>query len=536
MRSPRAQKSPAAAELDDTTPFALRISKVRHDLRNSIGHVLGFADMLLEDAADSGREAARGDLEIIVRTANRMTAQVNATLDARKVRSAPDKVHGLRGQIASAAGKIVSATERLARLPGAGAEKMFQDDLGRIAGAARHALEAAQTTLMTLVTAAGESDTAFFRSAQPLIDWAPVRTKAAAVKPSIVGGVILVVDDLAENREMLSRRLSRLGYSVELAENGERALEFVAGHAVDLILLDIMMPGVNGIEVLQRLKANAATQHIPVVMLSSTDQADTVVNCIQLGADDFLPKPFNPTLLMARIEASLAKKRLHDQETIFLQQLQVERDTSERLLLNILPKPIAERLKQGEAVIADGFSDVTVLFTDFVDFTKYSTVTPPRELVSRLNEIFSTFDELCEQSGLEKVKMIGDGYMVAGGVPVARADHAEAMAELALAMQREVTGFGAGHDQPFRMRVGMHSGPVVAGVIGRKKFAYDLWGDTVNLASRMETYAPSGGILVTAATHKLLKGKFAFKPGRVLRVKGRGRVLTYSLLGRKPEQ
>lgn len=530
----RVSKAAPTVEAEDDSPFGLRVSKVRHDLRNSIGHILGFADMLREDATEQGSEVTRKELELICRVANRMTAQANACLEARKIRSAPASVRTLQKQLADEAAVIVAATGRLTSQPQLPSDKNFTDDLARIAGAARHAFESTQTALATLVAGPDETDTAFFRALPPLIEWSPVRLKSAALKPSQAGGVILVVDDLEENREMLSRRLSRLGYSVELAENGQRALEFVAKQAVDLILLDIMMPGLNGIEVLQRLKADAATQHIPVVMLSSTDQADTVVNCITLGADDFLPKPFNPTLLMARIESSLSKKRMHDQETAFLQRLQAEQDISERLLLNILPKPIAERLKQGEAVIADGFAEVTVLFSDFVGFTKFSAATTPKELVGRLNEVFSAFDQLCERHGLEKIKMIGDAFMVAGGVPVPRADHAEAVADLALEMQREVARF-SGEGGMFRMRIGINSGPVVAGVIGRKKFAYDLWGDTVNLASRMESHAAAGGILVTAATHKLLKGKFRFKSGRVLRVKGKGRVTTYSLLGRKSD-
>jgi len=267
-------------------------------------------------------------------------------------------------------------------------------------------------------------------------------------------------------------------------------------------------------------------------MLSSADEIDTVVRCIHLGADDFLPKPFNATLLIARIESSLSKKRLRDRETAFLQRLQAEQDTSERLLLNILPRPIADRLKQGETIIADSFAEVTVLFTDFVAFTKLSSSVPPKVLVGRLNDIFSTFDQLCEQHGLEKIKMIGDAYMAVGGLPTPRADHAEAAADLALAMQREVTRFNTGNGQPFRMRVGLNTGPVVAGVIGTRKFAYDLWGDTVNLANRMEAHAPTGGILVTAATYERLRARYTFKPGRVIRVKGKGQVLTYRLLSK----
>jgi class 3 adenylate cyclase len=201
-------------------------------------------------------------------------------------------------------------------------------------------------------------------------------------------------------------------------------------------------------------------------------------------------------------------------------------------LLNILPQPVAARLKQGESTIADSFSDVTVLFSDFVDFTKLSTGIPPKVLVGRLNEIFSAFDELCERHGLEKIKMIGDAYMAVAGVPTPRSDHAAAAADLALAMQAAAAQFAAGDGPTFRLRIGLNSGPVIAGVIGTKKFAYDLWGDTVNIASRMEEHAPTGGVLVTDSTYQRLKEDYSFKPARVIKVKGKGEVLTYLLLGR----
>jgi len=174
-----------------------------------------------------------------------------------------------------------------------------------------------------------------------------------------------------------------------------------------------------------------------------------------------------------------------------------------------------------------------VLFSDFVGFTKIAAGIPPKELVGRLNEIFSAFDDLCERHGLEKIKMIGDAYMAVGGLPTPREDHARAAADLALAMQTEAARLAAGYEQPFRMRIGLNTGPVVAGVIGARKFAYDLWGDTVNLASRMESHAPSGGILVAATTYQLLRGQYSFQPSRVIRVKGKGEVLSYQLLGRR---
>src|SRR5439155_15508163 len=173
---------------------------------------------------------------------------------------------------------------------------------------------------------------------------------------------------------------------------------------------------------------------------------------------------------------------------------------------------------------------VTVLFSDFVDFTKISARLTPRDLVRRLNDVFSAFDELCERHALEKIKMIGDAYMVVGGAPTPRADHAEAIADLALAMQRETARFTDGAGRALRMRIGVNTGPVVAGVIGTKKFAYDLWGDTVNLASRMESHAQPGGILVTAATYECLRNEYVFQPSRMICVKGKGEVLSYRLV------
>jgi len=511
--------------------FPLRVARVRHDLNNSITHIVGFGEILLEEVQELGREPLRADLEFINQTAAQMVEHVNKGLDAQRIEAGQADLAHLQASLCDAASQILAAIERLMRAS-QGLDNVFKSDLGRMAGAARRVSELACTTLTLLSPPPTAPGYQTGTSVNPLTALLRPRLEAPTAPLAQKEGAILVVDDLEENRELLTRRLSRLGYSVQLADSGANALEFVAAHPVDVILLDIMMPGLDGFEVLQRLKKNPATQYIPVLMLSSADDTDTVVRCIQLGADDFLPKPFNATLLMARLESSLSRKRLRDQETAFLKRLQAEQETSERLLLNILPKPVAERLKQGEKIIADSFSEVTVLFSDFVDFTKLSAKLSPRDLVRRLNDVFSAFDGLCEQHGLEKIKMIGDAYMVVGGAPTSRPDHAEAIADLALAMQREAARFAVGATLPLRMRIGINTGPVVAGVIGTKKFAYDLWGDTVNLASRMENHAPTDGILMTASTHAYLRGRYTFEPEHRIRVKGKGDVLSYRLLGK----
>ncbi|HEY9908194.1 MAG TPA: adenylate/guanylate cyclase domain-containing protein [Thermosynechococcaceae cyanobacterium] len=214
------------------------------------------------------------------------------------------------------------------------------------------------------------------------------------------------------------------------------------------------------------------------------------------------------------------------------QQLTVEQEKSDRLLLNILPETIAKQLKEGESSIADGFAEATVLFADLVNFTKLSEKLPPAQLVAMLNEIFSEFDRLTEKHGLEKIKTIGDAYMVVGGLPVPRADHAEAIAEMALDMQSEVTKFHLRRGYDCNIRIGINTGPVIAGVIGTKKFIYDLWGDTVNIASRMESHGIPGEIQVTEATYDRLKHRYSFESRGLIQVKGKGEMATY-LLSRK---
>jgi len=216
--------------------------------------------------------------------------------------------------------------------------------------------------------------------------------------------------------------------------------------------------------------------------------------------------------------------------------LRIAQERSERLLLNIFPKTIAKQLKQLSheyrqvgAAIAQRFDEVTVLFADIVGFTQLCANSSPTDLVWTLNQIFSAFDRLTQELGLEKIKTIGDAYMVVGGLPEPRADHAEAVAELALAMMNEVSRFSAHSGEPIVLRVGIHTGPVIAGVIGLNKFSYDLWGDTVNLASRMESQGIPGCIQVTQKTYDCLRHRYVFEKRGTVFVKGRGDTISYLL-------
>jgi class 3 adenylate cyclase len=340
-------------------------------------------------------------------------------------------------------------------------------------------------------------------------------------------GELLVVDDNHQNRDILKLLLTQQGYNVKLAEGGVAALETVRSSNFDLVLLDILMPGMDGYHVLRTIKADPQLKHLPIIMISGLDQIENVIRCIELGAEDFVPKPFNPVLLRAKIDACLEKKRLRDQDRAHLLRLRAEQEKSESLLLNILPKPIADRLKTGENTIVDYFSDVTVLFADLVDFTQLSSHLSPTEVVRSLNEIFSEFDRLVDHLQVEKIKTVGDAYMAVAGLPRKRDDHAPVMVQLGLRMNESIQKINAERGTNLQLRIGIASGPVIAGIIGRRKFIYDLWGDTVNSASRMESQGAPGEIQITETTYQKVHTLFSCKHRGRIEIKGKGEMQTY---------
>jgi adenylate cyclase len=231
-----------------------------------------------------------------------------------------------------------------------------------------------------------------------------------------------------------------------------------------------------------------------------------------------------------QLEQRVSERTAQLQETNI--ELVKEQEKSDRLLLNILPESIATKLKDGQNTIADAFAEVTILFADIVGFTVLSSQISPEELLIFLNEIFSAFDSLTEKYGLEKIKTIGDAYMVVGGLPNPSTNHAESIAEMALDMQEELIKFNAKHHSTINIRIGINTGPAIAGVIGTKKFIYDLWGDAVNTAARMESHGLPGTIQVTKSTYDILQNKYLFEDRGIIHVKGKGDMNTYLLAGR----
>lgn len=216
-----------------------------------------------------------------------------------------------------------------------------------------------------------------------------------------------------------------------------------------------------------------------------------------------------------------------------LQRLRAEREQSERLLLSLFPKPIADRLRaEPQACIVEEYAEATLLLCNVDDFWEVVGARPPTQIIELLNQVFSLFDRLAEQAGVQKIKTISNSYLAVCGVPERRPDHAEAVADLALSMQREITAIATGSRTPFSVRIGVHSGPVVAGVVGIHKLAYDVWGPAVDTVNQMEALGVPGGIQVSAATHALLEHGFLLEPRGEFYVRGQGEIATFMLRGR----
>ena len=365
---------------------------------------------------------------------------------------------------------------------------------------------------------------------------------------------LLIVDDTPTNLEILVDYFSELGYEVYVATSGEHALNQIGSVLPDLILLDVMMPGIDGFETCRRLKANAETKDIPVIFMTALADTDNKVKGFTVGAVDYVTKPIQQEEVLARVNTHLSLRELQrqlEEKNQSLQEEIIERKRTEkalhiyserleeaeketrRLLLNVLPESVADKLKNDPGIIAESFSNVSVLFADIVGFTEFSSQRTPEELVRILNDLFSAFDALVEKEALEKIKTLGDAYMVVGGAPTPRPDHAQAIAELALGMLDAVAHYNETHRTDYIIRVGINSGPVVAGIIGTKKFSYDLWGDTVNIASRMESHGLPGEIQVSQRTYELLQDDYGFEDRGEIKVKGKPPMRTYLLKGQR---
>jgi adenylate cyclase len=299
--------------------------------------------------------------------------------------------------------------------------------------------------------------------------------------------------------------------------------------------LDLNMPQMDGFQVMEGLKEIETNGSLPVLVI--TAQPNEKMRALKFGALDFLSKPFDIAEVLARVQNLLQVRLLNLETQKLYEQVLVEQDLSEMLLLNVMPQAIAERLKARSKLtadhhskaIVDSYDNVTVLFADIVGFTAFSQVVSPEVMVGVLNDLFTRFDHIAEQRGLEKIKTIGDCYMAAAGLPLVAPDHADRAAHMSLDMLLTIQDFNASSQHPLNIRIGMSSGAAVAGIIGKSKFLYDLWGDVVNTASRMESHGIAGRVQMSDATRQALIHPFSLEHRGVIDVKGKGAMSTWLL-------
>jgi adenylate cyclase len=347
------------------------------------------------------------------------------------------------------------------------------------------------------------------------MDAPPPKTKAK----------ILIADDDPVSQSILGDLVQGQGYEVVITSNGTDAWQALQDTPdLDLAFIDWMMPGIDGPTLCAKIKAEITDRYVYAIMITAKDHKDDLIKGMEAGADEFISKPVHEGELISRLRAG-------ERMLTYEKRLRAEMRRSDELLTNIMPPPIAHRLKAGERYIADFFPSASILFLDIVGFTDWCLRMDAIAMVEQLNSLFALFDIEINKLGLEKIKSIGDAYLVAGGLPDPHTDHAQSMASLALAIQARIAEMNKHRLQPWCIRTGITSGPVVAGVIGEKRFIYDVWGDTVNNASRLENAAGTNEILISDSTYQLLRNQFLCESMPPIDLKGIGLQKVWKLLG-----
>jgi adenylate cyclase len=504
------------------------LAKLRHELRTPLNHIVGYSELLLEEAAESGRKALEPGLHQVHEDARRLVGLVNNLLAPSGREAEAVDLVSVRDELLPPLERVVAGAEALKRRFVDLAATHLVPDLERI-------LSAAGALRALIVQPAAEAGAEGSGSA------AGERTPESSVER----GAILVVDDNEGNREMLARRLRRQGYRVEAAADGRQALETLGRTSVDLVLLDVMMPEMDGYEVLQRLKTDSALRNIPVLMISALDEIEGVVRCIELGAEDYLSKPFDPVLLRARIGACLEKKRLRDREVRHLQELaewnktleqRVEQQVAQLERLGRLERFFSPQL--AELIVAGGTDDplkthrreITVVFIDLRGFTAFAETAEPEELMGVLREFHAEMGKLILEHEGTLERFTGDGMMIFFNDPVPVPNPAERALRMAFAMRERVGELTAkwrkrGYD--LGVGVGVAQGYATIGAIGFEgRWDYGAIGTVTNLAGRLCGEAKPGQILISQRLLATVEDLVEVEPVGELTLKGFYRPIT----------
>lgn len=515
----RSVESKEAFAETEHTAGAPGLAKVRHHLRTPINHILGFSEILLEDARGNVPEEFLRDLRKIHAGGDRLLRLIHEHLGQESFAAKPD-LRQLGHELRTPVNHIIGYSELLMEQCEELGRPELQADLARINSAARTWLSLMEAHLIGSVAenppAPGFAEPELASDSGPTALEAPLAH--SPLQTRIGQARLLLADDDEANRELLCRRLEKLGHRVTAVSDGLQALDRLVSDQFDLVLLDLLMPNLDGREVLAQMKAQPALRDVPVVMISALDHLDGIVRCIELGAEDYISKPFSPVLLRARIDACLDKKRLRDREVSYLRQIQAEKQRSDDLLHIILPEDVAAELKATSRVQPRRFEDVGVLFCDIVEFTRYCDQHPAEEVLGGLQGVVEAFEQISAAHGLEKIKTIGDSFMGTIGLRTPAVNPAISCIGCGL----DMIDAAARLPPHWSVRVGVHIGPVIAGVVGRRKYQYDVWGDTVNLAARMVEAAEPGKVCFGADIWRRLGSRARSQPIGRIEVKGKG--------------
>jgi class 3 adenylate cyclase len=521
--APRQATEDAAQQL----PRKARLAQKREQLLAPASALRELGKMLLKDARDRGQEEFQTDMQQIHALAERLVETIGGLLDPNEGEAEEGFEKRLRHDLRTPPTEIIGLCEiwledaREQLLEGFIADLEVVRSLGK-------KLVGCIDDLLAFKKVASDPDVNI-----PWPEEAAARQLIASLPhveedaPADITGVVLVVEDNDVSRDVLVRRLVRQGHTVAEARNGRQALDRLRAQSFDLVLLDILMPEMNGFQVLEALKADERLRDVPVIMITAFTELDGVARAIELGAEDYLPKPFNAVVLRARVGASLEKKRLRDRERLHLAQIEVERRRSDELLHVILPGEIVSELKETNQVRPRRHENVAVLFCDVVGFTPYCDANPPEQVVRHLQHLIEQWEESALRHEVEKIKTIGDAFMAAAGL-LKRPDNpvlscVRCGLEMIQACQRLEAGWN--------LRVGIHVGPVVAGVIGKRQYLFDLWGDTVNTAARMESHGIPGAITLSGEAWAQVSEHCCGEPRGPVAVKGKGQIEMYRFAG-----
>jgi adenylate cyclase len=373
---------------------------------------------------------------------------------------------------------------------------------------------------------------------EPVVSPAVGAPAAATIRDGVLDAKILIVDDKETNVRLLEVILRSAGYvGITSTLDPYAVCELHAKNCYDLIVLDLQMPGIDGFQVMEGLKQIEKGGYLPVLVITALP--DHKLRALRAGAKDFISKPFDAAEVLTRVHNMLevrllnvAIRRKNDELKTLFEQMVAERKVSERLALHVPPDSIVARLQARPDVTPESFANVTVLIADIIGFTDLAPAVGPERLASLLDEIFTSFDYLVRERGLRKIKTLGNSYMAACGIPTSSTDCAMQSAHLALDMVIALDRFNERTDHSLQVRIGIATGAVVASVIGKRMYVYDLWGDAVNTASRMESHGVAGRVQLSESTRRLLDAPFVLEKRGVLETDGTGGVMSWFVTGR----